>query len=81
MSAVGEDDPIDEGDWHEDFPEGAEALWDVVAKALMLRINEGILTFTEAELKLAAHTQMQMRVDPITGDLEFFVKRSASSEN
>ena len=74
-------DDDDDGGWHEDFPEAAREMWDIVAKVLMTRIGGGILTITREEMLIAARSPAMMRLDPVTGDLEFYLKNAGQPQN
>lgn len=47
--------------WRRDFPDDAREMWDVLAKALMLRTGGGV-TVTETELRAAADTQAEVEL-------------------
>lgn len=48
-------------DWHSDLPRGTEEIWDIMAKALLLRLG-GSVTVSEAEMAAAAETECQMAI-------------------
>jgi hypothetical protein len=48
--------------FHRDFPSDAHEMWDVLAKALMLRTG-GVVTISAAELRAAASTQAEIELD------------------
>lgn len=66
----------DEGDqmWKRDFPYDAREMWDVLAKALMLRAG-GNVTISHDELRCAATVQAEinLRAD---SSIEFRVERN-----
>ncbi len=45
--------------WHRDFPDDAREMWDVMAKALMMR-NGNSTILTAEELRTAAETQAEI---------------------
>lgn len=47
--------------WHRDFPDDARETWDIIAKALMLRVG-GTMTLSGAELRIAANTQAEIEL-------------------
>lgn len=60
-------------DWHHDFPPEAKAMWDVVAKALLIRMAQGIVSIDQEELRIAARSRAMMRLD-FNGDLQFYLE-------
>jgi hypothetical protein len=48
--------------WHDDLPPGTEEVWDMIAKALLLRLG-GSVTLSEAELRVAGETACEVRVE------------------
>lgn len=49
--------------WHRDFPSDAREMWDVIAKALMLR-EGGSVRLSAADLRAAAETQAEIELGP-----------------
>lgn len=48
--------------WHRDFPPEAREVWDIVAKALMLRAQTRAVRISAAELRAAAETQAEIEL-------------------
>lgn len=48
--------------WHRDFPPDAREMWDVIAKALLLRIGSAgsAVSISDAELRIAQETQAEI---------------------
>lgn len=59
--------------WHRDFPPDAREMWDVLAKALMIRAG-GSVVATDDELRAAGDTQAEISLDD--GVVAFRVERS-----
>lgn len=59
--------------WHRDFPKGAREVWDVLAKALMIRAG-GVAVVYEHELREAASTQAEIELGE-HGEITFRVER------
>jgi hypothetical protein len=67
-------------DFHHDFPEDAKEMWDIVAKALLLRLNEGVIVITKEELRQAARSEAF--IDPHqNGDLEFYIQKAQRDQH
>lgn len=49
-------------EWHTQFPPGTERLWDLMAKAFVLRLG-GSANFSVEELRAADKTPFRMRLD------------------
>jgi hypothetical protein len=67
-------------DFHDDFPPEVKEMWDIVAKALLLRLAEGLIVITKDELRKAARSQAFIDLH-INGDMEFFIKKSQRDHN
>jgi hypothetical protein len=65
---------------HDDFPPDAREMWDIVAKALLLRMNEGVIVITQEELRQAARSQALIDLHG-NGDLEFFIKKAVRDQH
>ena len=59
--------------WHRDFPPQAHEMWDILAKALLLRGNGGVTITrhaivtaqqTACEIELADNGNLNFRVEP-----------------
>jgi hypothetical protein len=48
--------------WHRDFPPDAREMWDVIAKALMLRAQTSAVHISGDELRQAADTQAEIEL-------------------
>ena len=48
--------------WHPDLPPGTEEVWDIVAKALLLRLG-GSVTITRDEMHRACETPCLIAID------------------
>lgn len=59
--------------FHRDFPPGAHEVWDILAKALMLR-GEGSVLVTREELLKAKDTQCEVMLT-LDGGIVFRVER------
>ena len=58
--------------WHRDFPTDAREMWDVLAKALMIRAGGGVIISVE-EYREAAATQAEVTLKGST--VEFRIER------
>lgn len=58
--------------WHRDFPPEARELWDIVAKALMLRFG-GRVNVSADELRAARETAAEIEIDP-SGGIQFRIE-------
>ena len=46
---------------HSDFPKGLEEMWDITAKAMLLRAG-GAVRITQSELENASHTPCEIEM-------------------
>ena len=60
--------------WHRDFPPDAREMWDVIAKALMIRAG-GQVSLSDDELRRAADAQAEIDLSE-DGDISFRVERN-----
>ncbi len=60
--------------WHRDFPPDAREMWDIAAKALMLRMG-GSVNISEHDLQDAANTIAEFEINK-DGSLSFRVERN-----
>lgn len=60
--------------WHRDFPPDAREMWDVIAKALLIRIGAGVV-ITVGDLRAAADTQAEIELRD-DGGVGFRVERN-----
>jgi hypothetical protein len=58
--------------WHRDFPADAREMWDILAKALMIRAG-GSVSISAEEYRAAAATQAEVTLK--NGTVEFRVGR------
>lgn len=56
-------------DWHRDFPPDTEEAWDMMAKALLIRLG-GSVSLSELEMRQAAETACEIALDE-TGAFHF----------
>lgn len=61
--------------WHRDFPPDAREMWDVMAKALMLRAQTRAVKITADELRAAADTQAEIEIGD-NGSIRFRAERN-----
>lgn len=61
-------------DWHKDLPPKTEQVWDIVAKAMLLK-SGGSVVVTEAEMKTAAVTPCEIAIDS-TGMFHFRIEHN-----
>lgn len=48
--------------WHRDLPPGTEEVWDMIAKALLLRAGGAQVSFSVTELEAAGKTPCEIQV-------------------
>lgn len=59
--------------WHRDFPPEAREMWDLLAKALMIRCG-GTVTVSANDLRAASDTQAEIEIGD-EGSISFRVER------
>lgn len=59
--------------WHRDFPPDASEMWDILAKALMIRAG-GSITVPADEIRQAAQVQAEIELAE-DGTISFRVER------
>ena len=64
----------EEAMWHRDFPTDAREVWDVMAKALMMRFGGHALTLSADELRAAAAMQGEIQMND-DGSIDFRTER------
>ena len=61
--------------WHHDVPPDLKEVYEVVAKALMMRARCGMVVLTKEELLEAARTSTEIALDDDAGSLMLRVER------
>lgn len=60
--------------WHRDFPPQAQEMWDVLAKALLLRLGDYVHVSAD-ELRVAKETAAEIELDS-AGGIKFRIERN-----